>query len=83
MGWNTELIDIKTVFLHDVMEETIHINLPICLNSYSGRDENDDTECMILKKCILWDCPSGQRICQKVQNTWKLLHYKMNWLDRL
>ena len=52
MGWDVELINIETTFLHGDMEELIYMNFPEGLNLIGGVEENDDMDCVILDKCM-------------------------------
>ena len=52
MVWDAELINIETAFLHGEMEKLIFMNLPKKLNFIEGIEENGDTDCVILDKCI-------------------------------
>ena len=51
-NWEARLIGIENAFLHRGMEEQICMNLPEGPNLYEGAEKNNETECMILDRCI-------------------------------
>ena len=79
--WDAELIDIETAILHGDMEELIYMNLPEGLNIIEGVEENDDTDCVILDKCIYGTVQAARQWAKKFKNTLKELNFEVNLID--
>lgn len=80
-NWNTELIDIETAFLHGDMEEIIYMNLPEGLNKIEGEEENDNSDCVILDKCIYGTVQAARQWNKKFKTTLQELGFTTNLVD--
>jgi hypothetical protein len=80
-GWESQVVDITTAFLHGKMEEQMFMTMPEGLNLIEGQDWNPDEDCAELDKTIYGTKQASRQYWKKFMQEMKEVGFKTTHTD--